>query len=148
MEGEKSMVVILFLALGIMAMVHNRKRKDSIFLIIGLLLFIAGTLIQVNAPNKKKMVEKKELLESVVVPDYYILYFEQENTAICRYKEECDRGWGEEVLKDNYQIIQDNECINPRMEVYRDKVIGLISISLSTREIKKLYVPMNGICNL
>ena len=141
------MLVILFLTLGIMAMVHNRKRKDSILLIIGLLLFVAGTLIEVNAPDEEKMVEQKELLESVVNPDYYILLSEQDNTTvICRYKD--DNGWTEEVLKESYQIIQDSECVNPRMEVWKDKVIGIIRISLSTRETKKLYIPINGICNV
>lgn len=142
------MLVILFLTLGIMAMVHNRKRKDSILLIIGLLLFIAGTLIEVNAPDEEKIMEQKELIESVVNPDYYILLSEQDNTVICRYKDDNNKGWTEEVLKESYQIIQDSECVNPRMEVWKDKVIGIIRISLSTRETKKLYIPINGICNV
>lgn len=148
MKGEKNMLVILFLTLGIMAMLHNRKRKDSILLIIGLLLFIAGTLIEVNAPNEEKMVEQKELIESVVDPDYYILFSEKDSTAICRYKDDNNKGWTEEVLKESYQIIQDSECVNPRIEVWKDKVIGIMRISLSTRETKKLYIPISGICNV
>lgn len=87
-------------------------------------------------------------MEAVIDPNIYILQCEEENTAICRYKDDSDKGWTEEVLRENYQIIEEPVCTNPRMEIYKDKTIGLIKLSFSAKEEIKLYIPINGVKNL
>lgn len=140
------MLVILFLTLGTLGMICNMKRKDSIFLIAGLVLFVLGLLIQVNTPDEKKLVDQKVLLESVIDPEVYVLFSEEENTAICRYEDTNDRGWTEQKLKD-CQVIQEVGCNNPRMECYKDKIIGLIKVSFCSKEEIRLYIPVNAIEN-
>lgn len=141
------MLVVVFLMLGALGMICNMKRRDSIFLIAGLVLFVLGVLIQVNAPDEKKLVDQKALMGSVIDPEVYVLFSEEENTAICRYEDTNDRGWTEQKLKD-CQIIQEVGCSNPRLECYKDKIIGVIKVSFSRKEEIRLYIPVNAIENM
>ena len=141
------MLVILFLAVGVACMLCNTKRKDSVLLIAGLLLFIAGVLLQVNTGDEQKMIEQKQLLESVIDSRYYIILCDKDNKVVYRYVDDNDKGWTGEIIAENYKIIQE-EGTEPRIEKYKDKVIGVIRLNLNPKEEIRLYVPINGICTI
>lgn len=144
------MLVILFVIVGVVLVLYGIKRKDTTYLAIGLAMFTVGIILEVSAPAEKVMVEQNQLLGTIVAPEHYILYSQHKNTVLFRYMDNNSTyGWIEERLAENYKVITEEPCNNPRREVYKNKVIGVIKVSPATDvEEIRLYVPANRICIL